>query len=153
MADLVFKIKKFAATTASIQFPDEGGKLMIELESEDKRMRFNLNIIRSPKQRKQVTFNFRYRETYSIRRLDFHGNHNNPDVLAPDPLFEPYIGRKFRQEDHLHFHNEAFDDRWAIPLADFAELDISPEDTVPEKLQKFLAYCNINGIEFAQPIF
>ena len=153
IADLVFRIEKFAAHAASIEFPTEGNKVQIELESEDKRMRFHLNVIRSPKQRKQVTFNLRYRDVYSIRRLDFHANHTNPDVPPPDPIFAPYVGYKFRQEDHLHIHDELFNARWAIPLADFKELDIHESDTLPEKLRKFLTYCNVHGVEFSQPIF
>ena len=153
IADLVFRIEKFAANSASISFPESGKKVEVELESKDRKMIFHLNVIRSPKQRKQVTFNLRYREIYSIRRLDFHANHANPDVTPPDPIFAPYVGHRFKQEDHLHIHTEIFNDRWAIPLADFAELDIEEADSLPEKLRKFLTYCNVQGVEFSQPIF
>lgn len=153
IAELAFKVEKFAAKSATVEFPKDGEKIQVELENDNQRMKFHLNVIRSLRQPKQVTFNLRYREVYSIRRLDLFGNHNNPEIDAPAPIFKNYVGHKFRQEDHVHIHDEAFGDKWAIPLKDLPEIGIEDSDMLPEKLSKFLSYCNVRGLEFTLPIF
>lgn len=147
IAQLVFQVKKSGVNTARIRLPDRGGKLQIELMGEDLDEPLHLNIIRSAKQPDQVTFNLRVRVYHSLRRLDFKGNHTNPEQEPPNTLVAKYKGRRYFQEDHLHIYDEAYEDAWAIPLVDYPELNINASDSLTDKLRKFLAYCNVFDVE------
>ena len=129
LADLAFLMEKYSVDAASILLPAAGGK-STDLIGADGFSRFHLNVIRSAREVKQMTINLRYRKKYSIRRLDFCRNHNNPNESSPDPVFAPYVGYRFRREDHLHFYFEGASDSWAIPLAHFDELAITPDNVL-----------------------
>lgn len=147
LADIAFRVKKSGVHTARIRLPGRGGKLQVELVGEDLDGVFHLNVIRSAKQPDQVTFNLRFEVRHSLRRLDFLGNHTNPDEEAPNPSLTKYKGRRYFQEDHLHLYDADFEDAWAIPLADYPELQIQDGDSLSDKLRKFLTYCNVHNVE------
>jgi hypothetical protein len=153
IAELVFAIEKFPAYRGSFNFPGEGDKIEIELENDDGRMVFHLDVIRSPKRRLKATYNLRYRRIYSIRRMDLQGNHTNPPVPAPSAYLDAFRGYQFVQEDHLHLYHEDFGDKWAVPLSAVPELGIASTDSLTEKLVKFLTYCNVRVPTFTQQAF
>lgn len=146
--DQLFKMRKHPIDRVSVNFPLHRDKVTIELEGST-RIFFKADINRAVRKDKKgkATYQLRHRDTIKIRRMDLKGNHTNPEGPAPLPEFIGYESHEFLEEDHVHFHINGYDSRWALPLTEIEELGISDIDTMLEKLRKFLEYCNVINLE------
>lgn len=143
----LFELVKRPVSAASVDFPFQGESIEIELQNETGRIKFLADVNRANKIVKKTTYQLRHRKIYTIRRLDLNGNHKNPPDEAPDPIFKGYENYVFLREDHVHFYFEGFGERWALPLNKLPEIEITAEDQIFEKMQKFFKYCNVDGLK------
>lgn len=143
----LFVMDKFPAKKASIDFPLNGDKVIVDLVNDTGRIQFQADVNRVGRIANKTTYQFRHNKVNRIRRLDILGDHRNPPGPAPDPIFLGYEEYLFLAEDHLHFYIEGFNDRWALPLSVIPELDILEADELYVKLAKFFNYCNIEDLE------
>jgi len=149
-ADLLHTLEKYPATAVELKLPLNGQTVILDLVSNDGRTRFKLDLYRSKRDVSKANFTLRFQNTYHIRRLDLLGNHENPPGPAPDVIFEGYEEREFLKEDHMHFYAEGYGSKWALPLAVVPGLKIDGEDSLFEKLLKFLDYCNVKNVTIKQ---
>lgn len=103
-ADSLLALAKFRISEERHQFPDPGGKLTIEIVSEDKYESFYLDVNRSSVSLSKITYQNRARKIIILARLDVDGApHRNPDdTEIPCP--------------HLHLYREGYADKWAFPV-------------------------------------
>ena len=146
-ADQLFELKKFQADNIFVNFPIQGEEIEIELQNETGRIRFIGDINNANEIVRKATLQLRCKKVIILRRLDFNGNHRNPPDKAPDPIFEGYENYVFRREDHIHFYIEGYGERWALPLSYFSNIDITENDDLFEKMQKFFKYCNVEDLK------
>ncbi len=127
-ADTLLALAKFRMSEERYSFPDPGGKLTIEVASEDKRESFFLDVHRSSVSLTKITYQNRARKIVILARLDLDGApHRNPDdteISCP----------------HLHLYREGFADKWAyaVPAEIFADL----ADRIGT-LHDFMKFCNV----------
>ena len=126
----LLKMNKKRKDERSYLLPDErGGRLKIELESDDKREEFFLDITRGRIKLEKVTYQNRARQTSILARLDYGGPpHTNPD---DKPVGVP----------HLHVYREGYGDKWAYALP---SEHFSGTADRHKLLQEFMRYCNIS---------
>jgi hypothetical protein len=151
---ILFQKKKLAIQSGSIQFPLHGEAIVIELETEDGRFKFQADVNRkNSKSPDKITYQNRYNKCYIIRRLDFGDSHQNPPANPPDEIFRTYTNALIK-EPHVHFYFENFDARWALPLKEVLELNIDQStDDWYTVMEKFFKYCNIEGYSIAKLLF
>ena len=142
----LFQIAKYPCTSASVEFPVHGEGICIDLQNATERIKFQSDISRKFKVIEKLTLQLRHQKIYTIRRLDFCGNHKNPPGPAPDEIFVGYEDHLFYREDHVHFYMHGFNDRWALPLFKIPEIGIQTTDTMYEKMIKFFEYCNVQNL-------
>lgn len=153
-AQALFAVKKISTQKASVDFPLHGDDIILELETEDGRYKFQADINRkNRKSRDKITYQNRHMKVYIIRRLDFGSGHKNPPSNAPDERFRKYENVLIN-EPHVHFYFENFAQRWALPLTELDELDINLEkDDWYTVMEKFFLYCNIEGYTINKRLF
>ena len=83
----LFEVAKYPCDLASVEFLTQGEYLEIELQNETGRIKFQSDISRKNKFVNKATLQLRYKKIYTIRRLDFMGNHTNPPAPSPDKIF------------------------------------------------------------------
>ncbi len=58
-------------------------------------------------------------------RVDYNGHHRNPETdngLLPSK-FKPYIGKRFVNTSHIHYHVEGYNSlAWALPIEDVPQI-------------------------------
>jgi hypothetical protein len=140
-ADTLFNLPKRAKTKDSYDFPESGGKLLIEFFSMDGRELFLFNITRGSFDIRKCTYQKRARQIYPLRRLDIFGSaHPNPDVAkVPIDFLQPFNGIEIPCP-HLHLYVEGYMDKWAIPAP--KEL-LHESGDLYETMFLFLKYCNV----------
>ncbi len=143
----LFMLKKFPCQTAQIDFPIQGELIVIELQNETGRIKFQSDINRANKIANKITFQLRHKNIYSIRRLDLNGNHKNPPAPIPDEIFRGYEEYVFNRQDHVHFYVGGYNERWALPLSELQEIGILETDDIYEKMSKFFKYCGVENLE------
>lgn len=142
----LFKLRKIPADNIIVEFPIHGEAIEIELKSPDGRYLFQADVNRKfPYNNTKTTYQLRHNKVVHIRRLDFNGGHENPPGPAPLPELIKYEGMKFVNKNHMHLYVEGWGDKWAIPLEDLSELNISESDDLYEKMEKFFKYCTIES--------
>jgi hypothetical protein len=126
-ADALMAMEKRCAEDKDWSFPPPGDKLIIPLESTDKREPFLLDITRGRIKLAQATYQNRARVAVVLKRLDLSGPpHVNPDgVEMPCP--------------HIHVYRAGWGTKWAYPLPASYPDDASLLDV----LVLFLAECNV----------
>ena len=134
-ADALLALEKHRVEDTAYEFPAQGGRLRIELQSPDKREMFLLDVSRSQVALEKGTYQNRARSVVVLARLDFGGApHRNPDdqeIACP----------------HIHLYREGFADRWAFPL---------PSDTFTNQSERwqlfldFMAFINITRLPLIQ---
>ena len=126
-AAALLALEKHRLDDARHTYP-HGDKLIVQLQSADKREQFHLDISRQRIDIAKGTYQNRARTVQVLARLDFGGApHRNPDgEEVPSP--------------HLHLYREGFGDKWAYPLP--AEHFTSTTDKFT-LLQDFMRYCTI----------
>lgn len=146
-ATQLFELRKFSCDSAIIDFPPQGQYLEIELQNSTGRIKFQADLNRANTIVEKVTFQVRHKNVYSIRRLDFKGNHKNPPGPAPDEIFEGFEDYRFEKQDHVHFYVEGYNEKWALPLSALPGLDIQDMDDIYDRMWKFFKYCNVENLE------
>lgn len=140
-------LRKIPVTTAAIQFPSSGQKIEIELKNDSGRIKFQADINRTSFVSNKETFQLRHKNIYTLRRLDFNGNHKNPPGPAPLEIFEGYEDYTFSKEDHVHFYIDGYGEKWALPLTIVSDIPIAAGDDIYDKMLKFFDYCNVEDFE------
>ena len=127
-ADALLALEKHRIDDTIHQFPFQGGRLRIELQSPDKRETFLLEVTRSQIELVKGTYQNRARSVVVLARLDFGGApHRNPDdqeIACP----------------HIHLYKEGFGDKWAFPLPPSAFADLVDRWQL---FNDFMAFVNI----------
>ncbi len=127
-ADALIRMEKRRANEQRYDFPWQGEKLILPLQSPDKRESFFLDISRGRIDLAKTRYQNRARQVVILVRLDLAGApHRNPDgseISCP----------------HLHVYREGFGDKWAKPVP--AEYFSNTSD-IWSVLQDFMRYCNI----------
>ncbi len=127
-ADALIAMEKHQVNMERHGFPFGGEKLVVPLQSPDKREQFLLDIRRSRIDLLKGTYQNRTRHVVVLIRLDFGGApHRNPDdAEIPSP--------------HLHIYREDYADKWAIP----APVDrFGNTSDLWQTLEDFMRFCNI----------
>jgi hypothetical protein len=148
-ADRLFQLpKKPRSANKLYDFPEPGGKLILEFVTDDAREEFLADITRGSIELKKCSYNTRARKIYPLRRLDLAGSlHQNPDVdIVPLSFLEPYNGVTI-DCPHLHIYVEGFGAKWAIPAPQ--EL-CAPDTDIYDIMQRFLEYCNVDPLPSVQ---
>lgn len=126
-ADRLFELPKRKVNDDMQVFPSLGGRLEVQLTSEDKKEDFLLDIYKGRIDLQKVTYQNRGRKVIILVRLDIAGSpHQNPDGdIIPCP--------------HLHRYREGYGDKWAFPPpAVFTDIN-----NLPQLLNEFMDYCSI----------
>jgi len=106
----------------------ESGKLVIPLQSPDKREQFSLDVHFFGRVGIKITYQSRARQVVNLVRLDLGTNgHENPDGT-------------FIPGAHLHLYREGFSDKIAFPLPREVFTDASDSWRT---IHDFMRYCNI----------
>jgi len=125
-ADALLAMEKLAADQVVYVFPYTGGKIVVPLESRDKRESFLMSV-----NRKRIvlttSYQTRARGEVVLARLDFAAPHRNPDG---EEIGVP----------HLHLYREGAADQWAIAVP---EGILSDETDGWQVLQDFMRFCNV----------
>lgn len=125
--EYLLNLEKNYVGAQKFKYPTLGGKLNIQLSSNDKNEDFILDITRSHISLSKNTFQNRARGVIILLRLDLNpAPHRNPDG-------------KVVTGNHLHVYKEGFGDKYAYPL---------PEEFIDCKgindfLDTFMDYCHI----------
>jgi hypothetical protein len=127
-ADLLLAQSKHRLSDETVKIPGLGGKVSIDLQSQDGREKFLLDMNRSYVSLSKLTLQTRARVTVVLARLDVDGApHRNPDdteILCP----------------HLHLYREGFGDKWAFPVPSDRFGNLSDRW---ETIQDFMKFCCI----------
>ena len=129
-ADALLAMPKRYLGPDPLAFPAAGEKATYDVESEDSREKFVVDINRGRIRLTKCTYQNRYQAVEVLVRLDLDGPpHENPDgtvIACP----------------HLHLYHEGFGDKWASPIPDgqFANLD----DLV-QAFVDFLVFCRVDN--------
>jgi hypothetical protein len=121
-ADRLIGLEKHYLHSEPVSFPNLGEKVCLELESNDRKEFFLLDI----------TYQNRAGTTVILLRLDLVGpKHRNPDgeeVVCP----------------HIHRYKEGYGDKWAYEIGtdEFKEVFTNPQDLFIT-IEEFMDYCNI----------
>jgi hypothetical protein len=131
--DLLNALKEMVSNK-TIEFPDSGGYLSLDVNSVNSRDKFVIDVNRKGKINiKKATYQTRYQKTIQLLRLDIAGQpHTNPDgeeITCP----------------HLHIYKEGYGDSWAFPIDE--NIFSNTEDLV-QSLIEFLSYNKISNIPF-----
>ncbi len=132
--------KIYSGNDKTFSFPTNGGRIEIDLISQDQSESFIFDLWRGSFRLQKVTYGNRYKNIFILSRLDINGHHTNPDVPAPLNFLSPFVGRRFIAETHLHIYTAAFNDKWAVPLPYLGIREVSNSG---EHLRQFMEYCNI----------
>ena len=143
-ADALFDLKKRPKSNDPVDFPEAGGKLLLELVSDDPKELFLANVTRGHVDVRQCSYAARARHVYVLRRLDLEGPpHGNPDVgEVPMPFPAPFNGQRLPCP-HLHLYVEGFLDKWAIPPT--AGI-MDPAGDLYNTMRLFLTYCKVDPL-------
>lgn len=145
-ASYLFDMAKYPCDSATIEFPMQGQYIVVELQDQTRRIKFQSDINRANKRDDKMTLQLRHHVNCVLRRLDLNGHHTNPPGTAPNELFVGYEEYVFNREDHVHFYIEGYGEKWALPLCRLPEIDIRSTDTMYEKMLKFFVYCNVKNM-------
>ena len=125
-AEALLRMEKFRVDSTSHPFPDLGGHIQIELQSENQRELFSLDI-----SRRRIALTTKYqtrgRQSMVLARLDFNSPHRNPD--------DSEVG-----VPHLRLYHEGYGDKWAYEVP--PGMLINPTDAW-QVLTDFMRYCYI----------
>ena len=110
-----------------------------------------LDVFQSDKVGVKMSFNLRGRGNQGLARLDYNGSHINPSPYKADVpiIFEPYEGKVFNSESHLHQFVENYGLDWALPIEateiDPQAIDASnPEQGFKDAFAGFCKYLNVS---------
>jgi hypothetical protein len=128
-ADALMAMEKKCVEDRDWSFPEPGAKLVIPLESKDKREAFLLDINRGRIKLTHATYQTRARQSVVLKRLDLDGPpHTNPD------------GEEFGCP-HIHIYREGYGTKWAYSLS-----SIYPTGgSFVQMLDAFLLDCNVTS--------
>lgn len=127
-ADALINMEKHRADEQHYNFPLSGEKLVMPLQSPDKREVFLLDIDRGQINSLKIKYQNRARQVVILVRLELAGPpHRNPDgVDIPCP--------------HIHRYREGYGDKWAMPIP--VEHFRNTSD-IWVTLWDFMRFCNI----------
>jgi hypothetical protein len=111
-----------------------------QLESEDKREMFLLDLERGDRRRIRLKFQTRARKIVVLARLDINGRaHRNPpgSPYRPDERFD---------ETHLHIFDALYGDRIAYLPADVDGFNVPSASNDIDWLLAFLEFCNVKPL-------
>ena len=104
-----------------------------------------LDVNHSPKVGVKMSFNLRRDGNEGLARLDYNGTHTNPSPYSKEvpPIFEPYEGKVFNAESHLHLYVENYGLDWALPIEVTAIDPKTIDETNPDQGFKdaFVGFC------------
>ena len=127
-ADGLIKMPKNKADDAVYYFPFGGEKTEVLLLSEDKRVKFFLDLYRGQINLSKISYQNRGQTSVVLVRLDIGGApHRNPDgrqVLCP----------------HIHIYREGYGDKYAY---DVSQNEFPNLDDYRKTLEDFMQRCNI----------
>ena len=121
------------------------------VSDEDYLREYVLDVKQSEKLGIRLNFQLMDKVNSGISRLDYNGNHKNPDELTDNvpAVFHSHAGELFIQKSHLHFHVEDFPPlAWALPLDETeitfknVALDTVASDFI-DAVYSFASYLNI----------
>lgn len=123
----LISLKKYKIDNTHYYFPVQGEILSIDLDSENKIEKFQMDINRRSIQINKIAYQNRVRTNIPLIRLDFGVGHRNPDHIE--------IG-----DPHIHIFREGFGMKWATdpPAEHFTDLN-----NRMKVLEDFMKYCNI----------
>lgn len=126
-ADALLVLEKVALSSEQVNFPDQGGVLILPLTSTDGRQQFLLDVRKARIDLVKGTYQNRARQTVILARLDIGGPpHRNPDgEEIPCP--------------HLHIYREGFGDKWATPLP----VEFTNPGDLWQSLEDFMNFINV----------
>lgn len=128
VADALIEMPKVRTAEDNIPYPIRTRTEIVQLQSEDGRELFFLDIHQGQLNLQKTTLQNRGRQVVILVRLDTNGPpHTNPDgVVVPCP--------------HLHRYREGYADKWADPAPPHVFTDLTDSWLT---LQQFLTYCNV----------
>lgn len=135
-ADELMAMQKRLRVEDSLQFPQPGEKLIIELQSVDRTEDFLLDVTRSRIDFSKINYQNRAQVVIILKRLDLNGApHRNPDgQIIPCP--------------HMHTYREGYGDKWAEPVSAARFVDLND---MPQTLSDFMIDCNVVQLPIVQP--
>ena len=119
--------------------------------SDDKSNIYILDVFHSDKVGIKMSFHLRDVNNEGLARLDYNGTHTNPSpytTVVPE-IFNPYEGKVFNAESHLHLYVEKYGLDWALPI-EATEIDpktINSVDTCQGLKDAFEGFCKYLNIE------
>ena len=138
-ANALLEMEKLPMDNNLVDLPDLGGRLNIQLRSQNTREEFYVTYRRDSINLSKRNHHLRGRQAIGLARLDLDGPpHRNPDGQE--------IGGS-----HLHLYREGFELKWAfeIPMDKFTNLD-----DAYQALVDFLLYCNTTQLpNFRKSLF
>ena len=136
-ADALIAMEKRCVEDKDWPFPLPGEKLIVDLESLDRRENFILDVNRGRIKLSQATYQNRARQAVVLLRLDIDGPpHTNPDgEEMPCP--------------HLHTYRAGYGTKWATPMPS----SFGPTSNLSVLLQQFATYCRIAELRIQMDLF
>ena len=143
-ANEFFEMEKIPENNQNYSFPMSGQRLMIPLQSVNKKEKFIFDIQRYSISIKKIKYQTRARKVIPLRRLELNGsNHLNPETdNPPDTLLNDYIGIEVPCP-HIHIYYEGWDLKWALPAELFFEID---KVDLYNSMKGFFTYCNVRKL-------
>lgn len=141
-ADSFLAMRKRVFGVTTVDFPEPGKTVTLDLRSEDEREFFQLDIEHGRRILEKWKLQLRYRETTILVRLDIGGSgHSNPDK-APNRQLSRYEGIVI-PTPHLQQYVEGYHDGWATPPL---QQDFTNTNDVAVTWSDFLRYCQVHYV-------
>lgn len=129
-ADQLVEVEKWFDDPDPLEL-QRGTKMRYNILSEERGENFKLDAYRGKRGELKLVYNHRVRKVFKLVRVCINGStHRNPDgEVVP--------------ENHIHFYQEGYHDKWAEPLDNFNFEN--PENT-KQALIDFCDICNITNL-------
>lgn len=113
-ADALLHVEKRLVASGVIDLRQ--AKTRVMLVAEKKPVRFMFEFSRTCIELKKVSYHMQVEKGIGLTRFDFGGGHNNPRMADGAPkVAEPYVGKRFVNESHIHVYSPACLLDWAVP--------------------------------------
>jgi hypothetical protein len=126
-------------------------KRLLLTNTEGVKHEFVLDVKQSEKFGIRLNFQMMDDMNWGLARLDYNGNHKNPDKLSEDvpEIFHSHVAELFVGKAHLHYHVDGYPQlAWALPLneTDIATKDVTEDYMIQgfvDAFEGFVSYINV----------